>query len=113
MNPKTTEDAAELDAVAAFEREVGVTGVPHYRTLVGNREFLKFEVGKSSPLYDHALFATQKAIGVSNTFYGSLGLAYKRSDTFPSSVEASSLLTLLTRSTRILCEGGGALESRH
>lgn len=96
----TDEDAAANEATAAFEREIGVTGIKSIRTQAGNREFLKFQVGREAPLYAHALLAMQRALSSENPFRGAVGLAPTKPDSFPSSIEASALLILLTRSTR-------------
>jgi len=96
-------DAAE--AIAAFEREIGVTGIPHSRVQIGNREFLKFSVGREAPLYTHALFETQRRLNDKNIFKGALGINPSKAKTFPSSIEASALQTLLTRSTREVSQG--------
>lgn len=100
MMDKLNETAAEQEAVAAFELQIGVTGVPVVRELVGNREFLKFLVGKEAPLYTYALHESQKSLDTDNPFRGAMALSPSRAVTFPASIEASALLTLLTRSTR-------------
>lgn len=100
MSTEMDEDAAAREAIAAFEREVGVTGIPSTRIQVGNREFLKFSVGREAPLYTYALHESQKTLNVDNPFRGAMGLSPIKADTFPASIEASALLTLLTRSTR-------------
>jgi energy-coupling factor transporter ATP-binding protein EcfA2 len=93
-------DAAAAEAVTIFEREVGTTGVQTQITFAGNEPFLKFLVGRDAPLYKHALRETQKALPVENPLRGALGLLIKRTERFPESLEATALLTLLTRSTR-------------
>lgn len=98
------EQGAERDAIAAFEREVGVTGIPVERTQVGNRLFLKFTIGREAPLYTDALYRAQQALHADNPFRGALKLEVQRGATFPNSLEASALLTLLTRSTREVSE---------
>ena len=100
MTTKIDEDMAVKEAITAFEREIGVTGVPSTRIQVGNREFLKFSVGREAPLYTYALHESQRNLSEDNPFRGSMGLVPLRADTFPASIEASALLTLLTRSTR-------------
>ncbi len=94
------EDSAEFEALTIFQREIGATGVQTQRTPAGNQNFLKFIVGKESPFYRHALRETQKALSPENPFHGALGLQLRRAERFPESVEATSLLTLLARSTR-------------
>ena len=95
-----SEDDALAEAIAAFEREVGVTGIPYVRVPAGNREFLKFVVGREAPVYTHALRNGQKSLGDDNPFRGAMGLAPAKPSSFPASIEANALLTLLTRSTR-------------
>lgn len=102
------EDSAVLEATSAFEREVGVTGVSSVRVQIGNREFLKFVVGREAPIYNHALHNAQKSLSADNPFLGALGLSLRKADSFPASIEASALLTLLTRSTREVSQGGSA-----
>jgi hypothetical protein len=94
------EEQAESEALTIFQREIGATGVQAQRMLVGNQYFLKFIVGAEAPFYNHALRETQKAISPENPFRGALGLHIQKAERFPESVEATSLLTLLTRSTR-------------
>jgi hypothetical protein len=96
----SAEDSAELQALTVFEREIGATGVQTQRTLVGNQYFLKFIVGRDAPFYMHALRETQRALSPENPFRGALGLHIQKATRFPESTEATSLLTLLTRSTR-------------
>lgn len=94
------DDVAAAEAIAAFEREVGVTGIPSNRVQVGNREFLKFAVGREAPVYAHALYNAQRSLSPDNLFLGAMGLAPAKAASFPTSIEANALLTLLTRSTR-------------
>lgn len=100
MTSEIDEDTAAKEAIAAFEREIGVTGIPSARIQVGNREFLKFSVGRDAPLYTHALHESQKNLSTDNPFRGAMGLFPVKAKTFSGSIEASALLTLLTRSTR-------------
>lgn len=100
MITELDEDKAVREAITAFEREIGVTGVPSNRIQVGNREFLKFSVGRDSPLYTYALHESQKNLSEGNPFRGAMGITTLKAETFPASIEASALLTLLTRSTR-------------
>jgi hypothetical protein len=97
-------DKAELDAKEIFQREIGATTVRTQRRQAGGQYFLKFIVGKDAPFYMHALRETQKALPAENVFRGALGIDVERTDRFPESVEATSLLTLLTRSTRPVSE---------
>lgn len=100
MTSEINNDTASSQAVEAFEREIGVTGVASRRVQVGNREFLKFLVGKDAPVYAHALLESQKYLSSENPFRGAMGVEAKRAASFPESLEAKALLTLLTRSTR-------------
>lgn len=93
------------EAHTAFIREVGVAEIQATSVLVGNREFLKFAVGRDCPLYDHALFAIQQNLSDWNIYKGALGIVTGASKNFPESIEARALLTLLTRSTREVSQG--------
>jgi len=93
------------EAIAMFSREVGVTNIEAHNQFVGNREFLKFSVGKESPLYSHALFVTQQSISDWNSYKGAIGISATTAKTFPESIEARALLTLLARSTREVAQG--------
>lgn len=108
MIPITDESRFVSEAVVAFERAIGVTGVPHGLEQVGNKVFLKFAVGRECPLYDNALFESQIALSEDNPFKGALALAAVKTRTFPGSIEANALLTLLTRSTREVSQGGSS-----
>src|SRR5208282_161597 len=68
---KNNPDAKE--AISAFEREIGVTNVGADVRLAGDRAFLKFRVGRESPLYSHALLRTQKSLSPENQFQGLIG----------------------------------------
>ncbi|MBJ9967277.1 ATP-binding protein [Burkholderia seminalis] len=105
MTNEMNDDRSAEEAIDAFEREIGVTGVPNCRVLVGNREFLKFAVGREAPLYTYALYESQKRLPDSNPFKGAMALAPEKASSFPASTEASALLTLLTRSTREVSQG--------
>jgi Cdc6-like AAA superfamily ATPase len=105
MMTEMNDDRSADEAIAAFEREIGVTGVPSSRALVGNREFLKFAVGREAPLYTYALYESQKRLSEGNPFKGAMALAPAKASSFPASIEASALLTLLTRSTREVSQG--------
>jgi hypothetical protein len=105
MTNNTDDDRSAHEAVSAFEREIGVTGVPNSRVFVGNREFLKFGVGREAPIYTYALFESQKGLSEGNPFKGAMALAPAKSSNFPASIEASALSTLLTRSTREVSQG--------
>jgi hypothetical protein len=94
------EEQAVKEAIGAFERQIGVTSVPVDHQQIGNRRFLKFRVGRQTPLYTYALHQAQQELSEENPFRGTMGLEVQRTSTFPTSLEASALLTLLTRSTR-------------
>jgi len=98
------EDTACTEALTIFEREIGASGVTTRRMLVGNQPFLKFVVGRDAPIYTWALRETQKALSPNNPYRGALGLHTKPTERFPDSREATSLLTLLTRSTRAVAQ---------
>ena len=98
------EEVAEAEALRIFEREIGAAGVKTQRAMAGDQLFLKFVVGMEAPIYWHALRESQKALSPTNPFRGALGLAPKKSERFPESLEATSLLTLLTRSTRAVAQ---------
>jgi Cdc6-like AAA superfamily ATPase len=100
-----TEEKGELEAREIFERQIGATGVPTKRSVAGNRPVLKFVVGREAPIYQHALRETKRSISEENPFRGTLGLLVQKVDRFPESLEATALLTLLTRSTRAVVEG--------
>ena len=105
MTISTEETIGEREAIAAFEREVGVSGLRSEIALVGNRQFLKFSVGRESPLYAYALLAAQQSLQPENPFRGAMGLSLQKTEHFPASIEANALLTLLTRSTREVSQG--------
>jgi Cdc6-like AAA superfamily ATPase len=98
------EEAAAAAALKIFEREVGTTGVEAQVTIAGNEHFLKFIVGRDAPFYKHALWETQKALPIESPFRGSLGLSIRKTERFPESLEATALLTLLSRSTRAVAQ---------
>ena len=104
MNIAMSEAQALQEAVAAFESEVGITGIQTTLSSVGNRVFLKFEIGREAPLYTYALRECQKAINADNPFRGAMDFSIKKVEQFPSTNEASALLTLLTRSTREIAQ---------
>lgn len=105
MTTTHEESTAQREAIAAFEREVGVSDLESEVVLVGNRQFLKFTVGREAPLYTYALHASQTALHPENSFRGAIGLTYKKTEHFPASIEANALQTLLTRSTREVSQG--------
>jgi hypothetical protein len=100
MNIASDDREAEREATSNFERLVGVTNVPVKRVVTGNRQFLKFLVGREAPIYTYALHEAQRQLSSENPFRGALGIQIAKGPTFPNSLEASALLTLLARSTR-------------
>ena len=107
MKVLTDTDQSAIDEMAsAFARAIGVTTVPYELQQVGDRQFVKFEVGKEAPLYTWALHRAQQSVDLENPFRGAVGLKVaQKTVAFPSSLEANALLTLLTRSTREVSEG--------
>jgi energy-coupling factor transporter ATP-binding protein EcfA2 len=93
-------DQAAQDAAAIFARAIGISEVGHRLVQVGTETFLKFIVGRQSPLYDHALRVTQKALPDESPFRGLLGLTFQTEQLFPRSLEADVLQTIITRETR-------------
>lgn len=104
MNQNISQNSLN-EALAAFTREIGVAEVSAEISTVGNRDFIKFQVGRESPLYDNALFSVQKNLSDWNIYKGALGVTANTSKNFPESVEARALLTLLSRSTREVSQG--------
>lgn len=91
--------------VALFEREIGVTKAPFIVSEIGDREFIHFQVGRDAPLYRHAIFRIQKELSDENPFKGAVSLSVQKTKlTFPKSIEASSLLTLISPSTRVVSQ---------
>jgi Cdc6-like AAA superfamily ATPase len=101
----TTEDEGESEARRIFETQIGATGITTRRSRAGNRPLLKFVVGREAPIYQYALRETKKAVSEENPFRATLGLLVEKANRFPESLEATTLLTLLTRSTRAVAEG--------
>jgi hypothetical protein len=87
-------------AIAVFSQVVGVPHVDATTELVGNQEFLKFKVGRRSPIYEYALRQTLKSLPEGDPYQGLLGLQVESPESFPGSMEADVLLGLLARSTR-------------
>jgi hypothetical protein len=106
----TSEAEDEKEVVGLFERSVGVTNVSVERTQVGQKQFIKFKVGRDAPLYRNAIFRIQKELSEENIYRGAVGLSVdKQSDgAFPGSLEASALRTLISRSTREVSQGGSS-----
>ncbi len=103
-NEMDEQDALEV-ARLAFERAIGASGVETQTSQVGNQTFLKFIVGRDAPLFTYALREAQRALPSQNPFKGKLRLDAHPAHSFPESLEANALLTLLTRSTRQVSEG--------
>jgi hypothetical protein len=113
MKPELQIADAAADFLKAFEREIGVTSVASEIRQIGDQQFLKIKVGRQAPLYTHALHAAQQAIEADNPFRGAVSLDVSSGNKhFPSALEANSLLTLLTRSTREVSEGSNRLGFR-
>lgn len=108
MNDDDVEIDSYKEAISIFSREIGVTSIIASKQLVGNLEFLRFGVGKECPLYDHALFVTQRSLSDWNIYKGVLGISTETVKSFPESIEARALLTLLARSTREVAQGNRA-----
>jgi len=87
------------ETAEAFARVIGTTHVPYTTEDVGDRTFLKFEVGRNLRLYDHALRTTQKSLAEENPFRGLLGLTYRDERRFAQSLEAE-LQTIMAREAR-------------
>jgi hypothetical protein len=88
------------DVAATFARALGISDVEYRLEQIGTEMFLKFVVGRESPLYDHALRATQKALPPDSPFRGLLGLTFEHARNFPRSLEADVLQTIIARETR-------------
>ena len=99
------EPAGISEATSAFERVTGVKAMGTETTLVGNRTFLKFLVGRESPIYTFALREVQRSLSQENPFLGALGLKVDTAENFPASPESRALLNILARSTREVSEG--------
>lgn len=95
-------EQARVAAAGLFAQSLGLPQVETVVDLVGNRDFLKFKVGRRAPVYDHALRETLKSLPEMNPFYGLLGLQVIPPETFPNSMEAEVLRGLLARSTRAI-----------
>src|SRR5688500_1425210 len=98
-------ESAASEVRSSLERVLGVSGIETAITHAGGQPFLKLQVGKRAPYYDHALHAVQLELPDDHAFKGRLGLVEVAPQDFPSSLEASCLLTLLTRATRKVSQG--------
>lgn len=99
-----SEEQGLQEALSIFQSLIGASNVDHVLTQAGGQPFLKFVIGRSSAFYQKVLVATQRSLSAGNPFRGAIGLVEKHQDRFPESLEAISLLTLLTRSTRAVSE---------
>jgi hypothetical protein len=100
-----TEDEGESEARRIFEHQIGAAGITTRRARAGNRPLLRFVVGREAPIYQYALRESKRAVSEDNPFCATLGLLVEKANRFPESLEATTLLTLLTRSTRAVAEG--------
>jgi hypothetical protein len=96
---------AAKPVIEAFESVIGASNVEFRLDDAGPHTFLKFIVGRPSPLYDYALREVQRRIPQDNIFLGLIGLDFLPPERLPASVEASALSTLLTRATRPVAQG--------
>ena len=96
------EPQSRIAAAGLFAQSLGLPNVDTVIDLVGNREFLKFRVGRRAPVYEHALRETLKSLPETNPFHGLLGLQVEPPERFPDSMEAEVLRGLLARSTRAI-----------
>lgn len=69
----------------------------------GDRTFSSLS-SEGKPFFLHAVRETENRLSEDNAYRGTLGLWIRRTEAFPESIEAASLLTLLTRSTRRVAE---------
>lgn len=99
------ESKAIAEATSAFERVTGVKAMGTETAQVGNATFLKFLVGRESPIYTFALREVQRSLRPDNLFLGTLGVKVCRAENFPASPESRALLNLIARSTREVAEG--------
>lgn len=88
-----------------LESELGVSDIDCSITEAGGVPFLKMRVGRTAPVYDHALRAVQKRLPDTHPFQGRLSILISKAGSFPESLEARCLETLLTRTTRRVAEG--------
>lgn len=93
-------DEAQAEAAGLFAQSLGLPEVNSVLELAGTEEFLKFQVGRRAPVYDHALRETLAGLPDANPFRGLLGLQINPPQRFPDSIEANVLRGLLVRSTR-------------
>ena len=98
--PKPDVADAANEAADLFKRSLGISRLSWRLARAGNRQFLKFEVGRSAPVYEYAIRQTQRQLGDDHRFKGLISLAVEPVDRFPQSLEADVLGSLLTRNTR-------------
>lgn len=99
------QEVAAREVQSKLERVLGVSGITTSISHAGGQPFLKLQVGRRSPYYDHAIHTVQLELPDDHLFKGRLGLLTKTPNDFPSSLEADCLLTLLTRATRKVVQG--------
>lgn len=104
MNEPDDYDRAFDQALSAFTRETGLATANAKKEYIGNKQFIKFTVGRQSPLYTYALHAAQRNLPEANPYRGALSLELQAAENFPSSIEAEALLALLARSTRVISQ---------
>lgn len=97
--------SAVRDVQQRLERVLGVSGLVVSVVNAGGELFLKLHVGRDAPYYEHALRAVQLELADEHPFKGRLGVVRVKPNDFPSSLEASCLMTLLTRATRKVSQG--------
>jgi hypothetical protein len=100
-------DQAAEKAASVFAREIGTGNIESRIEEVGNKTFLKFIVGRPAPIYERALWATQKSLPEGNPFQGLLNVTYQETEKFPQSLEADVLQNILTRGTRHIAQESG------
>jgi energy-coupling factor transporter ATP-binding protein EcfA2 len=93
-------ERAQAEAAGLFAQALGLPEISSTVELVGTEEFLKFRVGRSAPVYNHALRETLEGLTETNPYRGLIGLEIDPPERFPDSVEANVLRGLLVRSTR-------------
>src|SRR5262249_49187913 len=98
-------ETAKHKVESIFKQLIGAVDVELILEDVGPRTFLKFVVGQHAPIYERALYLTQKALDDDNPFRGFLALKLEPSETFPQSLEARVLINAITRSTKHIAEG--------
>jgi len=98
----TEDDVREVraDIVRRLERILGISGLETTISPAGDASFIKLLVGKRAPIYENAIRTVQLELESTNQFRGRISLHENTPSAFPSSIEASCLLALLTRVTR-------------